>query len=221
LALPSTEEQDLEPTFSFSVAASTSGLSTPTYVRADSLPATGVPPRLQTQGSSLTDYSPSEAASSPCTVSADFSIDVDLASDSGVQGNQTNLSSAHHTVHRALMGGAADNPHRSSSPLKRPASSMEPEQDNADGREDVDMIMEPDLKQDKQEEARIREETMEDVSASAPTPAPDVPVAETIDKSDPSKAQETESAHVATAEFPLRTGMFMADLSVDVSVLKT
>ncbi|EAQ91205.1 hypothetical protein CHGG_03140 [Chaetomium globosum CBS 148.51] len=37
------------------------------------------------------------------------------------------------------MGGAADSPQRSSSPLKRRASSMEPEQDASDVREDVDM----------------------------------------------------------------------------------
>ncbi|KAK0732880.1 hypothetical protein B0T21DRAFT_291331 [Apiosordaria backusii] len=42
------------------------------------------------------------------------------------------------------MGGAADLPQRSSSPLKRPASSMEPETDNMDVKEDVVMIVDND-----------------------------------------------------------------------------
>jgi len=46
------------------------------------------------------------------------------------------------------MGGAADFPERSSSPLKRRASSMEtekpvPPQDDNDGKEDVDMVSAP------------------------------------------------------------------------------
>ncbi|KAK4169407.1 ubiquitin carboxyl-terminal hydrolase [Cladorrhinum sp. PSN259] len=210
LVLPSTE-LDQEPTFSFSTAVSTSGLDTPTYVRADSLPATGVPPRLQTQGSSLTDDSPSEAASSPCTVSADFSIDVDQApldfADSGFQGNQINHNSLHHSVHRALMGGAADYPHRSSSPLKRPASSMEPEQENADGREDVDMIMEPDTKAETADKSEIKEDAMEGVSVSAhaPAPASDAPAAAKTSKSESAEVKEIELANVERIELPLRT----------------
>ncbi|KAK3987921.1 ubiquitin carboxyl-terminal hydrolase [Cladorrhinum sp. PSN332] len=212
LVLPSTEV-DQEPTFSFSAAVPTSGLNTPTYVRADSLPATGVPPRLQTQGSSLTDYSPSEAASSPCTVSADFSVDVDRAAsdfaDSGVQGNQINQASLHHSVHRALMGGAADYPHRSSSPLKRPASSMEPETEYADGREDVDMIMEPDTKEETLSKDQIKQDAMENVSASAPAPAPApapaVSAAAKATRSESAEVEEIELVNADRIELPLRT----------------
>ena len=148
--LPSTEE-DADPTFSFS-AASTSGVSTPTFLRADSLPPSGVPPRLHSQAASFAD-SPSSAASSPCAASADLSVDFDRdpdladsrsASQLPDYGSAGNQSPIHQSVLRALMGGAADLPHRSSSPLKRPASSMEPEQDVADAREDVDMITAPD-----------------------------------------------------------------------------
>jgi hypothetical protein len=143
--LPSTED-DTDPTFSFS-AASPSDLSTPTYLRADSLPASGVPPRLQSQGASFAD-SPSSVASSPCAASTDLSIDFDRNPDLLDAGLTSHLpdygatrdpSPVHQSVRRALMGGAADSPQRSSSPLKRRASSMEPEQDASDVREDVDM----------------------------------------------------------------------------------
>ncbi|KAK3902490.1 hypothetical protein C8A05DRAFT_15455, partial [Staphylotrichum tortipilum] len=146
--LPSTED-DLDPTFFSFSAPSPSGLSTPTYLRVDSLPRSGVPPRLQSQATSFAD-SPSSAASSPCAASADLSVDFDrdpypdlLDTDYGpaAAGNQSPI---HQSVRRALMGGAPDLPHRSSSPLKRPASSMEPEQDPVDGSDDVVMITAPD-----------------------------------------------------------------------------
>ncbi|KAL1844377.1 hypothetical protein VTJ49DRAFT_56 [Mycothermus thermophilus] len=157
LVLPSTED-DCEPTFSFS-AASPSGLSTPTYLRADSLPPSGIPPRLQSQANSFAD-SPSSAASSPRAASIELSVDFDrqpadyidsatvsftTASHLSDCGTLENRSPIHQSVRRARQGASPDIPQRSSSPLKRPASSMEPEQGNpADGREDVDMLVVPD-----------------------------------------------------------------------------
>lgn len=143
--LPSTEI-DTDPAFSFS-AASVPDLRTPTFLRADSLPPSSVPPRLQSQGAFLTDP-PSSDASSPCAASADLSIEFDrepdLLDSSTLQQPEyrttRDQSPVHQSVRRALMGGAADSPQRSSSPLKRRASSMEPEQDILDGREDVDML---------------------------------------------------------------------------------
>ncbi|KAB5570814.1 hypothetical protein GE09DRAFT_1055598 [Coniochaeta sp. 2T2.1] len=149
LVLPSTEEES-DPFFSsFTTTAPGSGLSTPTYVRADSLQPSGVPPRLQaTHNSSFTapDYT-SSAASSPCAASADLSFD----NDRGADGLDSSLP---HTVrrqpslinpsHRALIGGAVEMNHRSSSPLKRRASSMDPDHDVADTKEeDVDMLAPP------------------------------------------------------------------------------
>ena len=189
--LPSTEDDaDSAFSFSFSAAASTSGLTTPTFLRADSLPPSGVPPRLHSQARSFAD-SPSSAASSPCAASADLSVDLDRDADLadsgpvsqvldyGAAGNQSPI---HQSVRRALMGGAADTPHRSSSPLKRPASSMEPEpgQDAADAREDVDMIAAPDSQTTEILEGSTEEEgkqETEDSGIRAPdTKAADLPL---------------------------------------------
>lgn len=169
--LPSTEE-DADPTaFSFS-AASPSGLSTPTFIRADSLPPSGVPPRLQTQTSSFAD-SPSSAASSPCAASTDLSIDFDRTADLEDSGSTLQLPDygaaenqlpVHNSVRRALMGGAADSPQRSSSPLKRRASSMEPDQDNTDAKEDVDMLTIPDSQRQESEGKSPQEETKKEDS---------------------------------------------------------
>ncbi|KAK3939915.1 hypothetical protein QBC46DRAFT_436430 [Diplogelasinospora grovesii] len=176
LVLPTTEEET-DSTFSFSGAPTTSlisGLSTPAYVRGDSLPAaSGVPPRLQTHSSSVTapDYYTSSAASSPCAASADFSVDNDRGADfldpgstlqpplppdsatgSAVATSQSPL--IHAPRSRALMGGAADLPQRSSSPLKRRASSMDnaavQDDKRTDSKEDVDMINVPDAPQEQQ-----------------------------------------------------------------------
>ncbi|APA05293.1 hypothetical protein sscle_01g000630 [Sclerotinia sclerotiorum 1980 UF-70] len=46
------------------------------------------------------------------------------------------------------MGGAEDTPHRSSSPLKRPASELEPDAPSPSQKEDVDMVMVPDTDED-------------------------------------------------------------------------
>ena len=177
--LPSTEE-DADPAFSFS-AASTSGLSTPTFLRADSLPPSGVPHRLQSQGASFAD-SPSSAASSPCAASADLSIDFDRNPDLADSGSTSQLpdygttrdqSPVHQSVRRALMGGAADLPQRSSSPLKRRASSMEPEQDAGDAREDVDMITVPDSQRTETAEGSRTEQGKEETEESK-APAADM-----------------------------------------------
>lgn len=162
--LPSTED-DADPTFSFS-APSPSDLGTPAYLRADSLPPSGVPPRLQSRGASFAD-SPSSAASSPCAASADLSVDSDRFADfadasSTLQlpdhhGSAGDHSPVHQSIRRALMGGAADFPQRSSSPLKRRASSMEPEQDLADAREDVDMLKAPEPEAEQAESADLTE----------------------------------------------------------------
>ena len=46
------------------------------------------------------------------------------------------------------MGGAEDMPQRSSSPLKRPASELEPDVPLSSQKEDVDMVMVPDTQED-------------------------------------------------------------------------
>ncbi|KAF9875602.1 ubiquitin carboxyl-terminal hydrolase [Colletotrichum karsti] len=138
LVLPSCEPND-DPAFSFS-AASTDGQSTPTYLRGDSVPASSLPARLQTGSLVSADYA-SSTASSPCGV-ADLSLDggdisgpetgTALTSDSARSRSPFNVS------RRAIMTSDA-NPHqRSSSPLKRRASSMDPDAD-VSMKEDVEM----------------------------------------------------------------------------------
>lgn len=149
MVLPTTEDES-DPCFSFTTAPD-SGLSTPTYVRGDSLPASGVPPRLQTHHSSFSapDYT-SSAASSPCAASTDLSFDNDRGAD-GLDSGPTlqppssrSQPSLLNAAHRAIIGGAADINQRSSSPLKRRASSMDPDQDVTIAKEeDVDMIALP------------------------------------------------------------------------------
>lgn len=189
--LPSVEE-DIDPCFSFS-AASPSGLSTPTLARADSLPPpSGVRPRLQTLGSSFVDP-PSSAASSPRAASADLSVDyfdrnlypADPGSalqlpDHGAANNQ---SLAHNSVRRALMGGTADFPQRSSSPLKRRASSMEPEQDSVNAKGDVDMVSAPQSQAEAPpEHASRQEEHGEEAVAPGAGDAREPPAADTKDE---------------------------------------
>ncbi|KAK4218084.1 UCH-domain-containing protein [Rhypophila decipiens] len=161
--VPSTETDDAadpdpDPaSFSFSAASTVSGLSTPTYVRGNSLAASGVPSRLQTSQTSFcsTTDCPSSAASSPLAASTDLSLDTDRAADlfefptsahshSDYSGAARGPSPLINTPHRALMGGAADFPQRSSSPLKRRASSMDPETENIEApKDDVDMVAPP------------------------------------------------------------------------------
>ena len=153
--LPSTED-DIDPAFSFSAASTASaGLNTPAYVRADSLPPAGLPSRLQTQfGSFAATDCTSSAASSPVAASADLSVDNDRIEEifepdaaDGLQPppNPSARSSSPlvSVSHRAIMGGAAEFPQRSSSPLKRRASSMNAEGDAgaAAAGEDMDVDM--------------------------------------------------------------------------------
>ena len=138
--MPSCEVDD-DPALSFSATSVASALDTPSYLRADSLPASSLPARLQNQGTSLVsaDYA-SSAASSPC---ASAYAELSLESDKGGDETGTALSSARSqspfsVSKRAIMNGDADLPHRSSSPLKRRASSMDPENEAGKGR-DVEM----------------------------------------------------------------------------------
>lgn len=164
--LPTTEEES-DPCFSFTTADDSnnnnSGLSTPTYVRGDSVPVFGLPPRLQTIQSSFTtatDYT-SSAASSPYAASTDLSFDTDRGADGLDSGPalqpsisafaKYNPPSLVNATHRAIMGGAADINQRSSSPLKRRASSMDPDPEATDTKEeDVDMIALPQTSSAKQ-----------------------------------------------------------------------
>ncbi|KAH8737684.1 hypothetical protein BGZ61DRAFT_525775 [Ilyonectria robusta] len=135
--LPSCEIDD-DPALSFSAASVASGPDTPSYLRADSQPASSLPPRLQHQTSSLVsaDYA-SSAASSPCASAyADLSIESDRGGDD--TGPFPRSQSPFRVSRRAIMNGDADIPHRSSSPLKRRASSMDPENEAAKAR-DVEM----------------------------------------------------------------------------------
>ncbi|KAM0204587.1 hypothetical protein ACHAPA_001969 [Fusarium lateritium] len=141
--LPSCEIDD-DPALSFSASVA-SRPDTPSYLRADSQPASSLPPRLQHQPSSLVsaDYA-SSAASSPCASAyADLSIESDRGGDETgtartLARSQSPLRLSHPHTHRVIMNGDADLPHRSSSPLKRRASSMDPENE-ADKTRDVDM----------------------------------------------------------------------------------
>lgn len=118
-----------------------SGPDTPSYLRADSQPASSLPPRLQYQASSLVsaDYA-SSAASSPCASAyADLSIESDRGGDdTGPAAASVRSQSPYRVSRRAIMNGDPDVPHRSSSPLKRRASSMDPE-NNSDKTRDVEM----------------------------------------------------------------------------------
>src|SRR5690606_23936973 len=91
-----------------------------------------LPPRLQNLTSSLVsaDYAPS-TASSPCAAYAELSIETDGANDL-IPTSESGLNGLHPSPapipypHRAIMSGDGEH-HRSSSPLKRRASSMDPE----------------------------------------------------------------------------------------------
>lgn len=188
--MPSTEDDaaDFDPdpaTFSFSAASTISGLNTPTYVRGNSLPASGVPSRLQTNQASFcatTTDCTSSAASSPLAASTDLSLDTDRTADlfelpSTAHSNPDSRnvrgpSPLINTPYRALMGGAADLPQRSSSPLKRRASSMDPEQDNHEvvndeTKEDVDMVAPPDSPEQQQQSAGQDHDTKAAAAAAA------------------------------------------------------
>ncbi|KAI0380898.1 hypothetical protein F5Y04DRAFT_289141 [Hypomontagnella monticulosa] len=149
-------EQDTDPTFSFYASSDIAGAASPAYPRTDSVPpASSLPPRLQTNTSSLNhvEYT-SSAASSPSAAYADLTINSDGGADTPAPDTASVTSTLHPprrgsspftktTHHRAVMGGAAEFPDRASSPLKRRASSMEPDAVDQDATEDVDMITAP------------------------------------------------------------------------------
>ncbi|KAH7162660.1 hypothetical protein B0J13DRAFT_16128 [Dactylonectria estremocensis] len=134
--LPSCEIDD-DPALSFSAASVASGLDTPSYLRVDSQPASSLPPRLQHQPSSLVSAdSVASAASAAPSPSASAYAELSIESDRG--GDETGSfpasarsQSPFRVSRRAIMNGDADIPHRSSSPLKRRASSMDPENETA------------------------------------------------------------------------------------------
>jgi ubiquitin carboxyl-terminal hydrolase 4/11/15 len=124
----------------------------------DGRPDSALPPRIPTllqNSSSLSaaDYI-SSAASSPSAAYAGLSIEGERGADAS--GSGTDLRASLEPTeqdtrrpspfvsfsHRAIMGGAADLPHRSSSPLKRRASDLEAE-DTSSQKDDVDMIQMP------------------------------------------------------------------------------
>ncbi|KFY73598.1 hypothetical protein V499_06329 [Pseudogymnoascus sp. VKM F-103] len=86
------------------------------------------------------------AASSPSVAYSGLSIEGERGGETGVGGGPQNSGSQGNRsqspnksfIQRAMMGGAADIPLRSSSPLKRPASELEQENPAKD-KEDVDM----------------------------------------------------------------------------------
>lgn len=144
-------EQDNDPNLSFT--SSTFDVlppASPAYLRADSLPpASSLPPRLQTNhtGSLTLAEDGSSVASSPSGAYADLSIQSDRGADTPapdfancLRGSSPFTKTTHH---RAIMGGAAEFPERASSPLKRRASTMEPESEAQNANEDVDMITVP------------------------------------------------------------------------------
>lgn len=146
-------ELDCDPSYSFTSTTPipSAGARSPVYIRSDSqAPVSSLPPYLQTAASE----DPSSAASSPTAAYADLSLrDASPAADpqpARAASQQDPRGSSPFTTkpsyHRAVMGGAADFPERASSPLKRRASSMDPEEGagatamEGSASEDVDMV---------------------------------------------------------------------------------
>ncbi|RFU72417.1 hypothetical protein TARUN_9848 [Trichoderma arundinaceum] len=131
-AIPSCEPDD-DVALSFSATPIASGLEAPPYVRAGSIPASSVPSRLQTQAqlsSSLVsaEYASSVASSPGASFYNDTSIDSERGGDdAGSVRTYARSQSPFLISKRAIMNGDAELPQRSSSPLKRRASSMDPE----------------------------------------------------------------------------------------------
>ncbi len=151
MPLPSTE-QDTDPSLSFrSTPLRPTGWARRCYVRADSIPALGHPASPANQpeflhGHRLHVIRGQLASALPqpiCPVDNDPGADL-FDSGSTLPAPPARGQSPLITVpHRVLIGGA--DPQRSSSPLKRRASSMDPDQESpADGpHEDVDMTAPP------------------------------------------------------------------------------
>ncbi|KAM3155138.1 hypothetical protein ABEW05_004324 [Botrytis cinerea] len=124
--------------------------------RAESLPPHNIPSsRLPSSIFITGDHIPS-AASSPTGAYADLSLDSDKGGEFTSSKNRRRFPSeafeseqrGKSPRHRAIMGGAEDMPQRSSSPLKRPASELEPDVPLSSQKEDVDMVMVPDTQED-------------------------------------------------------------------------
>lgn len=135
-AIPSCEPDD-DVALSFSATPIASGLEAPQYVRAGSIPASSVPPRLQTQAQAQlnaalvsADYTSSVASSPGASFYHEPSVESERgggADDGGSVRTYARSQSPFLISKRAIMGGDAELPQRSSSPLKRRASSMDPE----------------------------------------------------------------------------------------------
>jgi ubiquitin carboxyl-terminal hydrolase 4/11/15 len=121
--------------------------------RSDSAFPPHIPSHLQSSSSLSTFDYISSAASSPSAAYAGLSIDSEKAGDlSGSELWKSSLASNEQDTrgqspirlfgHRSIMGGAADLPQRSSSPLKRRASDLEGEVPSS-WKDDVDMIAVP------------------------------------------------------------------------------
>jgi ubiquitin carboxyl-terminal hydrolase 4/11/15 len=119
-------------------------------IPADTLPP-HIPQYLQTSSFGTIFDEISSAASSPSAAYATLSLEGDRnpdppGSDTRTQSlapneQDTRGHSPRIFSHRSIMGGAAETPHRSSSPLKRRASDLEGEA--ASSENDVDMIPVP------------------------------------------------------------------------------
>ncbi|KAK0703264.1 hypothetical protein B0T26DRAFT_680967 [Lasiosphaeria miniovina] len=206
-------EPDPDPSsFSFSAASTsglTSGLSTPAYLHSNSLPISGVPPCLQTHSSSFSasDYA-SSTTSSPAAASTDPLLDNDRAPDlvdsaSTVQppdcGGPRSLPPLVNSFHRAVMGGAADIPHRSSSPLKRRAFSIEPDGDLTDAKEDMNMINTPVPVPGASEQPPPNPQEQQAIEEAKGEPVPP-----------PTPEADDALPALVEAELPLRTGNYTA-----------
>ncbi|KAH9898898.1 ubiquitin carboxyl-terminal hydrolase-like protein [Xylariomycetidae sp. FL2044] len=157
IPLQSCEQDDDALHFSFSAHTTSASAPDHAYLRADSLPpASSLPPRLQTNTTGSSSYleCTSSAASSPSGAYADLSIyserggdtpgpDSSLVATAPYPPGRGSSPFTKTTHHRAIMGGAAEVPERASSPLKRRASSMDPETADQDAKEDVEMVTAP------------------------------------------------------------------------------
>ncbi|KAJ2999068.1 hypothetical protein NUW58_g112 [Xylaria curta] len=135
-------EQDSDINLSFTSSSFGVLPASPAYVRADSLPpASSLPPRLQTNHAGL------PGPPRRRLVRRELALWC-LRRPHHPQGASPFTKTTHH---RAIMGGAAEFPERASSPLKRRASSMEPEREpegepestTQDADIDVDMVTIP------------------------------------------------------------------------------
>lgn len=174
--LPSCEPEDDDPALSFASSTAASGLDTPSYVRAESqqLPASSLPQRLQIQHGGVARHGSVEdtasVASSPCASAyAELSLDSDKGSEeTGPAFDPSRGQSPFLLSRRAIMNGDAELPHRSSSPLKRRASSMDPDHDvtKAQG-EDVDMSSSQHVDSNKPNLSRAMSVDMPDAAAES------------------------------------------------------